>query len=51
MNTVVSAEKDSQQRTLREDHYENALLITVNLDYEVVRPQDVFCAIKEKLLV
>lgn len=30
---------------LKGDHHENALLITVNLDYEISRPQDVFHAI------
>jgi predicted AlkP superfamily phosphohydrolase/phosphomutase len=30
---------------LKGDHHENALLITVNVDYEINRPQDVFHAI------
>jgi len=30
---------------LKGDHHENALLITVNVDYEINRPQDVFYAI------
>ncbi len=30
---------------LKGDHHENALLITVNVDYEIERPQDVFYAI------
>lgn len=30
---------------LKGDHHENALLITVNVDYEINRPQDVFRAI------
>ena len=33
---------------LKGDHHENALLITVNVDYEIYRPQDVFFAIKKK---
>ena len=35
---------------LKGDHHENALLITVNLDYEIERPQDVFFAIKKEIL-
>jgi predicted AlkP superfamily phosphohydrolase/phosphomutase len=34
---------------LKGDHHENALLITVNVDYEIERPQDVFFAIREEL--
>jgi len=30
---------------LKGDHHENALLITVNVDYEIDKPQDVFYAI------
>jgi len=36
----------TEQGELKGDHHENALLITVNLDYEIDRPQDVFYAIK-----
>ncbi len=42
--------KETQQGALRGDHHENALLITVNLDYEISKPQDVFYAIKKHLL-
>jgi len=31
---------------LKGDHHENAFLVTVNVDYEINRPQDVFFAIK-----
>jgi predicted AlkP superfamily phosphohydrolase/phosphomutase len=34
---------------LKGDHHENALLITVNVDYEICRPQDVFFAITEEI--
>ena len=34
---------------LKGDHHENALLITVNVDYEIYRPQDVFFAITEEI--
>lgn len=34
---------------LKADHHENSLLVTVNLHYEIERPQDVFFAIKKSL--
>lgn len=34
---------------LKGDHHESAVLITVNIDYEIERPQDVFYAIREVL--
>jgi len=37
------------QGKLKGDHHENALLITINVDYEVNRPQDVFYAIRQEL--
>lgn len=40
----------SDSGELKGDHHENALLITVNLDYEIDKPQDVFYAIKGTLL-
>ncbi len=39
----------TEEGELKGDHHENALLITVNLDYEIERPQDVFYAIKQEL--
>lgn len=36
----------SEWGELKGDHHENALLITVNLDHEIRRPQDVFYAIQ-----
>jgi predicted AlkP superfamily phosphohydrolase/phosphomutase len=35
---------------LKGDHHENALLITVNLDYTIERPQDVFFAIRGRVV-
>ena len=35
----------SEAGELKGDHHENALLITVNLDFEIEKPQDVFFAI------
>jgi predicted AlkP superfamily phosphohydrolase/phosphomutase len=42
--------RETKQGTLKGDHHENALLITVNVDYEINAPQDVFYAIKKQLL-
>jgi predicted AlkP superfamily phosphohydrolase/phosphomutase len=39
----------SEEGELKGDHHENALLITVNLDHPLKRPQDVFFALKEEL--
>jgi len=41
---------ESEWGELKGDHHENALVITVNLDYEINRPQDVFFAITRSLL-
>jgi predicted AlkP superfamily phosphohydrolase/phosphomutase len=37
--------EETEHGKLKGDHHENALLITVNVDYEINRPQDVFYAI------
>jgi hypothetical protein len=37
--------EETEQGRLKGDHDENALLITVNLDYEIDKPQDVFQAV------
>lgn len=34
---------------LKGDHHENAFLVTVNVDYAIERPQDVFFAIAEAI--
>lgn len=38
----------SEWGELKGDHCENALLITVNLDYQIERPQDVFLALEKE---
>jgi len=35
---------------LKGDHHEEAILITVNVDYEIKKPQDVFYAIRNELV-
>lgn len=40
----------SEWGELKGDHHENAFLITVNLDYEIERPQDIFFAVRESLV-
>jgi len=39
----------SEWGELKGDHHQNALLLTVNLDYEIGRPQDVFFALRKEL--
>lgn len=41
----------SEAGELKGDHHENALLITVNVDYPIDQPQDVFFAIREKFQI
>lgn len=48
---IQTLPKETEQGTLKGDHDENAVLITVNLDYEIGKPQDVFYAIKKHLLI
>ena len=36
---------------LKGDHHENAFLITVNLNYDIEKPQDVFFAIKNEFMI
>lgn len=38
---------ESESGQLKGDHHENALLITVNVEHPIERPQDVFFAIKQ----
>ncbi len=47
---VQTLPQESERGKLKGDHHENAMLITVNIDYEIDRPQDVFYAIKEELV-
>jgi len=39
--------RESEWGELKGDHHEDAVLITVNLDYPIEKPQDVFNAIRE----
>ncbi len=41
----------TEKGNIKGDHDENALLITVNLDYKIERPQDVFFALKKEFAV
>jgi len=43
---VQTLPQQTAHGTLKGDHHENALLITVNVDYQIERPQDVFFAIR-----
>ena len=44
---IQTLPRETEQGILKGDHHENALVITVNIDYEIDKPQDVFFAIKE----
>ncbi len=46
--TIRTLPQKTEERNLKGDHHENALLITVNLDYEIERPQDVFFALQKE---
>ncbi|MFC1968116.1 alkaline phosphatase family protein [Chloroflexota bacterium] len=46
---IQTLPRETEQGTLKGDHHENALLITVNIEYEIEKPQDVFYAIKQEL--
>lgn len=46
---VKTLPEQTEQGKLKGDHHENALLITVNLDYQIEKPQDVFFTLKEEL--
>jgi len=42
---IQTLPEQTEHGKLKGDHHENALLITVNVDYEIDKPQDVFHAI------
>jgi predicted AlkP superfamily phosphohydrolase/phosphomutase len=42
---IQTLPEQTEHGKLKGDHHQNALLITVNIDYEINRPQDVFPAI------
>ncbi len=43
---IQTLPQKTEQGELKGDHHENALLITVGVDYEIDQPQDVFYAIR-----
>lgn len=43
---VQTLPRETKYGKLKGDHHEKAVLVTVNVDYEIQRPQDVFFAIK-----
>ncbi len=47
---IQTLPQQTEQGELKGDHHENALLITVNLDYQIERPQDVFFALKKEFI-
>jgi predicted AlkP superfamily phosphohydrolase/phosphomutase len=46
---VQTLPEHTKEGKLKGDHHEKALLITVNVEYAVERPQDVFYAIKKEI--
>jgi predicted AlkP superfamily phosphohydrolase/phosphomutase len=46
---IQTLPEETEHGRLKGDHHENALLITVNVSYEINRPQDVFYAIRQEL--
>ena len=47
---IQTLPQETAEGKLKGDHHENAFLITVNVDYEINRPQDVFYAVKDGLV-
>lgn len=45
MAKIQTLPEETEHGRLKGDHHEDALLITVNVDYEIDKPQDVFFAI------
>lgn len=46
---IQTLPRETAEGKLKGDHHEKAFLITVNLDYEIDKPQDVFYAIRREL--
>jgi len=46
---IQTLPEKTEYGVLKGDHHENAILITVNVDYEISKPQDVFHAIRQRL--
>jgi len=47
---IQTLPQKTEHGEIKGDHHENALLITVNLDYQIERPQDVFFALKKEFI-
>jgi len=48
---IQTLPRKSEAGELKGDHHENALLITVSLDFEIEKPQDVFFAITKQFQI
>ncbi len=48
---IQTLPRQTERGEIKGDHHENAILITVNVDYQIDRPQDVFYALKRELEV
>ena len=46
---VQTLPEKTAEGVLKGDHHENAFLVTVNLDYNIEKPQDVFNALMQEL--
>jgi predicted AlkP superfamily phosphohydrolase/phosphomutase len=46
---IQTLPEQTEHGKLKGDHHEDALLITLNVNYEIGKPQDVFYAIREQL--
>ena len=46
---IQTLPEETEHGRLKGDHHENALLITVNVNYEINRPQDIFHALRGEL--
>lgn len=48
---IKTLPEEAAEGRLKGDHHENTLLITLNLDHKISKPQDVFYAVKKHLLM
>ncbi|MFC1904400.1 alkaline phosphatase family protein [Chloroflexota bacterium] len=46
---VQTLPEQTEEGKLKGDHQENAFLVTINIDYEINQPQDVFHAIRQEV--
>lgn len=46
---IQTLPEQTEQGKIKGDHHENAFLVTVNVNYQIDKPQDVFFAIKQQL--